>query len=117
MIPCKQGYTKCSICVVDENAIITDDSKITQIAAANGIEALLVDKGLATLDGFKYGFIGGSSFKIDKNKVAFTGMIRNTYERNKIESFLSKRGIEAVYLTEDELFDIGSAIPLTEEIE
>ena len=44
-------------------------------------------------------------------------MIRNTYERNKIESFLSKRGIEAVYLTEDELFDIGSAIPLTEEIE
>lgn len=117
MIPCKQGYTKCSICVADENAIITDDSKIARIAAANGIEALLVDKGLATLDGFEYGFIGGASFKIDKNKVAFTGMIRNTYERNKIESFLSKRGIEAVYLTEHELFDIGSAIPLTEEIE
>ena len=93
MIPCKQGYTKCSICVVDENAIITADSKIAQIATENGVE-----------------------FKIDKNKVAFTGMIKNTYERNKIESFLSKRGIEAVYLTEHELFDIGSAIPLTEEI-
>ena len=116
MIPCKQGYTKCSICVVDENAIITADTKIAQITADNGMEALLVDKGLAALDGFKYGFIGGASFKIARNKMAFTGIIKNVVERNKIESFLDKRGIEAIYLTEHELFDIGSAIPLTEEI-
>lgn len=116
MIPCKQGYTKCSICVVDENAIITADTKIAQIAAENGIEALLVEKDIAALDGFEYGFIGGASFKIDRNKIAFTGIIKNTDEKNKIESFLSRRGIEAIYLTEHELFDIGSAIPLTEEI-
>lgn len=116
MIPCKQGYTKCSICVVDENAIITADTKIVQIAAENGIEALLVEKDIAALDGFEYGFIGGASFKIDRNKIAFTGIINNTDEKNRIESFLSSRGIEAIYLTEHELFDIGSAIPLTEEI-
>ena len=116
MIPCKQGYTKCSICVVDENAIITADTKIAQIAAENGIEALLVEKDIAALDGFEYGFIGGASFKIDRNKIAFTGIIKKTDEKNKIESFLSRRGIEAIYLTEHELFDIGSAIPLTEEI-
>ena len=116
MIPCKQGYTKCSICVVDENAIITADTKIAQIASENGIDALLVEKGLAALDGFEYGFIGGASFKIDRNKIAFTGIINNTDERNKIESFLSRRDIEAIYLTEHELFDIGSAIPLTEAI-
>lgn len=116
MIPCKQGYTKCSICVVDENAIITADTKIAQIAAENGIEALLVEKDIAALDGFEYGFIGGASFKIDRNKIAFTGIINNTDEKNRIESFLSSRGIEAIYLTEHELFDIGSAIPLTEEI-
>lgn len=116
MIPCKQGYTKCSICVVDENAIITADTKIAQIAAANGMEALLVDKGLAALDGFEYGFIGGASFKIARNKMAFTGIIKNAVERKRIESFLNERGIEAIYLTVHELFDIGSAIPLTEEI-
>ena len=116
MIPCKQGYTKCSICVVDENAIITADTKIAQIAAENGIEALLGEKDIAALDGFEYGFIGGASFKIDRNKIAFTGIIKKTDEKNKIESFLSRRGIEAIYLTEHELFDIGSAIPLTEEI-
>ena len=114
-IPCKQGYTKCSICVVDENSIITADSKIAQSAAARGIDALRVDNKLAKLYGFDYGFIGGASFKIGKNKLAFTGNINNFTEREKIESFLNKRGIEAVYLTGNELFDIGSAIPLTEE--
>ena len=113
-IPCKQGYTKCSICVVDENSIITADSKIAQSAAAHGIDALLVDKRLNALDGFDYGFIGGASFKIGKNKLAFTGNINNVTERERIESFLNKRGIEAVYLTSNGLFDIGSAIPLTE---
>ncbi len=114
-IPCKQGYTKCSICVVDENSIITADSKIAQSAAAHGIDALLVGKKLIALDGFDYGFIGGASFKIGKNKLAFTGNINNVTERERIESFLNKRGIEAVYLTSNGLFDIGSAIPLTEE--
>lgn len=117
MITCKQGYTKCSICVADENTIITADNKIARIAAANGIEALTVDKSLASLYGFEYGFIGGAAFKINRNKIAFTGRIKNTYERNKIENFLNKRDIEAIYLTEHELFDIGSAIPLTEEID
>ena len=106
---------KCSICVVDENSIITADSKIAQSAAAHGIDALLVDKRLSALDGFDYGFIGGASFKIGKNKLAFTGNINNVTERERIESFLNKRGIEAVYLTSNGLFDIGSAIPLTEE--
>lgn len=114
-IPCKQGYTKCSICIVNENSIITADSKIAQSAAAQGIDALLVDKRLSALDGFDYGFIGGASFKIGKNKLAFTGNINNVTERERIESFLNKRGIEAVYLTSNGLFDIGSAIPLTEE--
>lgn len=114
-IPCKQGYTKCSICIVNENSIITADSKIAQSAVLHGIDALLVDKRVATLHGFDYGFIGGASFKIGNNKLAFTGNINNFTEREKIESFLNKRGIEAVYLTSNGLFDIGSAIPLTEE--
>lgn len=116
-IPCKQGYTKCSICVVDENSIITADSKIAQLAAAHGIDALLVDRRLSTLHGFDYGFIGGATFKISKNKIAFTGTINNVTERERIESFLMERNIEAVYLTDNELFDIGSAIPLTEEVD
>ena len=64
--------------------------------------------------GFEHGFIGGSSFKINRNEMAFTGVINDKAERRRIERFLNERGIYAVYLTDGPLFDIGSAIPITE---
>ena len=66
--------------------------------------------------GFEHGFIGGASFKINRNEMAFTGIINDTAERLRIERFLNERGIHAVYLTEESIFDIGSAIPIAEEI-
>ncbi len=113
---CKQGYTKCSVCVVDENSIITADRKIAAIAAAAGMYVLTVSEKLAALDGFEHGFIGGASFKISANEIAFTGVINDTSERLRIERFLNERGISAVYLTQMPLLDIGSAIPITEEV-
>lgn len=113
---CKQGYTKCSICVVDENSIITADNKIAFIASAAGLNVLSVNEKLTALDGFEHGFIGGASFKINRNEMAFTGTINNSNERKRIESFLDNRGVQAVYLTDEPIFDIGSAIPIVEEI-
>lgn len=116
-LPCRQGYTKCSVCVIDEKSIITADRKIAEITRKNGIDTLLLnDEGLANLDGFEHGFIGGAAFKVSKNKLAFTGVIRNQCERKRIEDFLVRRNIKAVYLTDKPLFDIGSAIPLIEEL-
>ncbi len=113
---CKQGYTKCSVCVVDESSIITADAGIARIAEGVGIGVLLVDEKITALEGFEYGFIGGASFKINRNEIAFTGVIKDAAQKLRIESFLNERGISAVYLTERTLFDIGSAIPITEEI-
>lgn len=113
---CKQGYTKCSICVVDENSIITADNKIAAIATAAGMDVLHVSEKITALDGFEHGFIGGASFKISRNKMAFTGVITDEHERSRIERFLNERGIAPVYLTDAPIFDIGSAIPITEEI-
>lgn len=116
IINCNQGYTKCSTLVVDENAIITSDRLIAANSAAHGIESLLIDDSFVKLQGFNRGFIGGAAFKISSNIIAFTGEIKSAESKSVIESFLNKRGIEAVYLTDDEIFDIGSAIPLIEEI-
>lgn len=113
---CKQGYTKCSVCVVDENSIITADNKIAAIASAAGMDVLCVSEKLTALDGFEHGFIGGASFKINRNEMAFTGIINDNTERHRIERFLNERGVCAVYLTNEPLFDIGSAIPITEVI-
>ena len=115
-IDCRQGYTKCAVCVVNENAIITQDKAIHAKAMANGIDSLSVSDGIAELDGFDCGFIGGATFKLSEHQMAFTGTIECPQEKNAIESFLAQRGIEAVYLTDRKLFDIGSAILLTEKI-
>ena len=116
LIPVRQGYTKCSVCVVDENSIITADNKIAAIASAAGMNVLRISETITALDGFEHGFIGGASFKINRNEMAFTGIINDTAERLRIERFLNERGIHAVYLTEESIFDIGSAIPIAEEI-
>lgn len=115
-IICRQGYTKCSVCVVDENSIITADAGIAHAAVNAGIDVLSVSEKLVTLDGFEHGFIGGASFKISRNEMVFTGIIDDEAQRVQIETFLGERGIKALYLTERKLFDIGSAIPITEEI-
>ena len=116
LISVRQGYTKCSVCVVDENSIITSDKRIGELCLKDGMNVLIIDKPFVELEGFGHGFIGGASFKLSKSKLAFTGVIRNNDIRNRIEGFLSQQGIEAVYLTEKAIFDIGSAIPLTEEL-
>lgn len=62
-----QGYTKCSVSIVDKNSIITSDNGIAKIAEKKGIEVLLieVDKNIQ-LKGLDYGFIGGASGLIGK---------------------------------------------------
>ena len=115
-IDCRQGYTKCAVCIADENSIITADRVIADKAKAAGMDVLLINNGIVKLDGFDYGFIGGATFKLNKFKMAFTGTIDSSSEKNVIEKFLSERGIEAVYLTQNKLFDIGSAILITESI-
>lgn len=115
-IICRQGYTKCSVCVVDDESIITADAKIAEKASSAGMNVLIVKNGLAELTGFGEGFIGGATFKISKTMLAFTGIIDDVDERRRIENFLDSRGVQPVYLTNMKLFDIGSAIPLTEMI-
>jgi hypothetical protein len=114
-IPVKQGYAKCSICVVDEQSIITADRGIYRSATAAGIDVLLINPGYIKLDGFSYGFIGGSTFKISKQKLAFTGVLDLHPDKYNILSFLYDRQIEPVYLTNQPIFDIGSAIPILEK--
>lgn len=103
------------MCVADDSSIITADRKIAAIASAAGMNVLTVSEKLTALDGFEHGFIGGASFKISRNEMAFTGVINNASEKSRIEHFLNERGVSAVYLTDEPLFDIGSAIPIIEE--
>ena len=115
IVDCGQGYAKCSACVVDEGSIITADRGIEAAARKAGLDVLLIEPGYISLDGFTFGFIGGSSFKISRSKLAFTGTLDAHPNRDEILRFLVKHEIETVYLTEKPAFDIGSGIPLIEQ--
>lgn len=110
----RQGYAKCCTCVVDEGSIITSDAGIAKAAARHGMDVLGIRPGFIKLEGFDTGFIGGAAFRISERALAFTGQLDSHPDKAKIEAYLRSHGIEPVYLTEQPVFDIGSAVLLTE---
>lgn len=110
-----QGYVRCSVCVVAENAIITADRGIAGVAKSVGFDILLVSSGHIELSGFAYGFIGGASFKISKSQIAFTGQLDHHPDKQKIFDFCNKHNVEPLFLTNEAAFDIGSGIPIIEK--
>ena len=112
IISVNQGYTKCNVCVVDEKSVITEDKGICHVLRNNGYDVLLLQVGFVALRGHEYGFIGGASGKISKGELAFFGCIEKHPEFEKISDFLTARGIAAISLSDDNLTDFGSLIPI-----
>lgn len=112
IINTKQGYAKCSTLVVDEKSIITSDSNISSKAMQNGLNVLLISNGNIVLEGYDYGFIGGCAFKPDKNKIYFTGNLKNHKDYKIIKKFLLDRSIDIICGSSERLIDIGSIIPI-----
>ena len=112
LISVTQGYTRCSICVVSEKAIITSDTTIYCKAKKAGIDALQIRPGYIALDGFDYGFIGGATFLLDASTMAFTGQLSEHPDKERILRFLREHGVSVVFLTDEPIFDIGGAVTL-----
>lgn len=113
----RQGYSRCSVCVVSNNAIITADEGICRSAEAHGVDVLKIRPGYIDLPGFDYGFIGGASFKISDTKLAFTGRLDKHPDAERIIDFASLHNVDIVYITDNPAFDIGGAVPITEASE
>lgn len=110
-----QGYTKCSVCVIDCNSIITDDEGIFAAAGNYLIDALLISKGAIRLEGYGYGFFGGCCGKTAKDILAVNGRIESHPEHNRIIDFAQAHGVMIAELSDEPLTDIGSILPLTEQ--
>ena len=110
IIHVNQGYTKCSTAVISENAVITADGGIYKAARLHGFDALLIESGGVSLEGFPYGFFGGCCGKISENKLFVNGSIKNHPSGDKIRSFLEKQDVEIVEGANTPPADIGSLI-------
>lgn len=112
LVHVNQGYAKCAISVVDENSIITMDRGIAKIADKKGLDVLVIEEKNILLPGLGYGFIGGSSGLIGKNKWAVTGSFETLESCGEILNFLNKKGKKIISLSNQQVVDIGSLIPI-----
>ena len=103
----KQGYTKCSVARVSENAAITADKAIYKALTENGVDALLISEGNVKLDGYGHGFIGGCT-GLFEDKLYFMGNVDLHPDGERIKSFCKKHKTSPILLSDELLFDGGS---------
>ncbi|MGM9551022.1 MAG: DUF6873 family GME fold protein [Clostridia bacterium] len=110
-----QGYGKCSVCPVSENAAISGDVSFARAAEREGVEVLLITNKGILLQGFDNGFFGGCAYMKDKNTIAFNGDITKHPDYEKIKNFLKSKEIEIENTSKATLYDFGSFSPIIEE--
>lgn len=113
-VPVRQGYAKCAVCPVSENAAITADGGMARALVEERIEVFKIGPGGVLLPGFDKGFFGGAVFPLAPDKLAVTGRLDALPDRERIELFLGKYGVRTVFLTDRPIFDVGSAVPVLE---
>ncbi len=114
MIPVKQGYARCSLCFITESAFITEDPAIAAALEKRGAEVLRIAPGDIYLSERHYGFFGGASGKIGKDRLAVTGRLSSHRDGRCIREFAERHGVEIVELTDGPITDIGGILPLKE---
>ncbi len=107
----RQGYAKCSVCAVSDNAVITADHGIAAAARAAEISVLHLPGAYAKLCGYDKGFIGGASGN-DGDILFFTGALSSLGQENAacIADFCTEHSKKAVSLSDAPLYDYGSLI-------
>ena len=111
LINVKQGYAKCSSAIVGDNAIITSDLSIAK-AVSGKLDCLKISEGQIKLCDKYGGFIGGSSFMLNENTLAFMGDIAAHTDYENIKSFCKNHNIEIIYIKNTPLTDVGGVILL-----
>ncbi|OOM80196.1 DUF6873 family GME fold protein [Clostridium sp. BL-8] len=107
-----QGYTKCSILPVRENALITNDNGLYKSLKNYGFDILLLPFGDILLPSLNYGFIGGVGGMISDNQMAFFGDLDSYKWGDSIKRFLSKYDVSPIALRKGKLIDRGSLLTL-----
>ena len=112
LINVKQGYTKCSIAVVDEMSAITADMLIYKVLIEKGYSVLLIEPGYIDLEYKKYGFIGGATGNYSKDILFLSGIIDSHPDKQKILKFIKSKNKNIHILSEKNIVDIGTIISL-----
>lgn len=105
IINTRQGYSKCSLCIISDAAAITEDVSIFRsLSGLPGVNVLRIKPGSVELLGYEHGFIGGASGLIGSTPVFFGSVSR------EIKAFLNSLNIEYFQASYGKLKDYGSIL-------
>ena len=116
LINVEQGYTNCSVAVIDESSVITTDRKIAEKLIANNISVLLLDytPDIKLKDEYgnysnMNGFIGGAIGRLDNNIIVF-GDLNKIDRENKIRDFIKIRNLKLIDFKDLDVIDYGGIV-------
>lgn len=110
LINIPQGYSKCSVLPVRENALITSDKGIVNSLKDYDFDILLIPPSDILLPSLNYGFIGGTGGIISQDRMAFFGELEHYRYGEEVKNFLYKYDVEPVPLRKGKLIDRGSLL-------
>ena len=112
-----QGYTNCSIAIIDNNSAIVTDKGLYKILQKHNIDVLYLEyePEIKLLNGNEYsnkkGFIGGVISRI-ANQIVVTGDLGKIDQNGVIRKFISTKGLDLVEFKELDVIDYGGIIEL-----
>lgn len=116
LINVKQGYSNCSIAVIDENSIILNDKGLYNSLKDSGLNILFLDympdiKLLNEKGNYSEmnGFIGGAIARIDDNIVVF-GDLNKVDNKSYIRKFIEKKNLNIIDFSGLDVIDYGGII-------
>lgn len=116
IIHVKQGYTKCNLALINQNAVITSDPSITTACRKAGFDVLQIQPGFIELPGYSHGFIGGCCGLISADHLAVCGELNTHPDHDRIHRFLTQHNVSVIELCKGPLQDIGGIIPLKQKV-
>lgn len=117
LINTNQGYTNCSIAVIDENSAIVTDKGLYKILKYHGIDVLCIDYELdiKLILNKEYskrrGFIGGAISKIGNNIIIF-GDLKKIDKEDKIRKFIEDKNLNIIDFEGIDVIDYGGIIEI-----
>lgn len=117
LINTTQGYTNCSVAVIDEKSAIVTDKGLYKILKKYNIDALYLEyePDIKLLNSEEYsnlnGFIGGAISRIG-DKIIIFGDLKKIDMNGTIRKFISQRGLDIIEFKKLDVIDYGGIVEI-----
>lgn len=118
LINTTQGYTNCSISIIDKNSAIVRDKGLYKILQKHNIDTLYLnyDPDIKLLKGRQYstrkGFIGGAMARIDNSIIVFGDLSKIDSHDKQIRNFIEAKNLNIIEFKGLDVIDYGGIVEI-----